>query len=133
MKYQKPVNKTDPNASYVNANPTEGVKGSIPPAEAIEHPQREIMSVIEGAALEPNATNLGQLLQAINKIVENGQAELTQQGIANLGIAKTDLSNIDSGLIGTAASKNVGTAANNVVQLDASGKLPAVDGSQLTD
>lgn len=34
---------------------------------------------------------------------------------------------------GTAANFNVGTAANNVVQLDGSAKLPAVDGSQLTN
>lgn len=34
--------------------------------------------------------------------------------------------------LGTAAALNVGTSANNVVQLDGSGKLPAVDGSQLT-
>ena len=34
--------------------------------------------------------------------------------------------------LGTAAPLNVGTAAGNVVQLDGSGKLPAVDGSALT-
>lgn len=34
--------------------------------------------------------------------------------------------------LGTAATLSVGTSANNVVQLDGSGKLPAVDGSQLT-
>lgn len=34
--------------------------------------------------------------------------------------------------LGTAATLNAGTAANNLVQLDGSGKLPAVDGSQLT-
>lgn len=34
---------------------------------------------------------------------------------------------------GTAAEQNVGTAANNVVQLDATAKLPAVDASQLTN
>ena len=33
--------------------------------------------------------------------------------------------------VGTAATQNVGTAAGNVVQLDGSGRLPAVDGSQL--
>ena len=33
--------------------------------------------------------------------------------------------------LGTAATLNVGTSANNVVQLDGTGKLPAVDGSQL--
>lgn len=35
--------------------------------------------------------------------------------------------------LGTAAALNAGTAANNVVQLTAAGKLPAVDGSQLTN
>lgn len=35
--------------------------------------------------------------------------------------------------LGTAASLNVGTSANNIVQLDGAAKLPAVDGSQLTN
>ena len=35
--------------------------------------------------------------------------------------------------LGTAATQTVGTSANNVVQLDATAKLPAVDGSQLTN
>lgn len=35
--------------------------------------------------------------------------------------------------LGTAATLNVGTSANNVVQLDGTAKLPAVDGSQLTN
>ena len=34
--------------------------------------------------------------------------------------------------LGTAAAQNVGISAGNVVQLDGSAKLPAVDGSQLT-
>ena len=33
--------------------------------------------------------------------------------------------------LGTAAQYDVGTSANNIVQLDANGKLPALDGSQL--
>lgn len=35
--------------------------------------------------------------------------------------------------LGTAATFNVGTSANNIVQLDGTAKLPAVDGSQLTN
>ena len=35
--------------------------------------------------------------------------------------------------LGTAATQTVGTSANNVVQLDSSAKLPAVDGSALTN
>ena len=45
--------------------------------------------------------------------------------------AYTDLSGTPS--LGTAASLDVGTTALKVVQLDASAKLPAVDGSQLTN
>lgn len=40
-------------------------------------------------------------------------------------------SKIAAGVLGTAAAYNVGTLANQVVQLDTTGKLPAVDGSQL--
>ena len=43
------------------------------------------------------------------------------------------LSWTDLPTLGTAAILDVGTAANNVVQLDANAKLPAVDGSQLTN
>jgi hypothetical protein len=35
--------------------------------------------------------------------------------------------------LGTAAALDVGTGANNVVRLDGAGKLPAVDGSRLTN
>ena len=44
--------------------------------------------------------------------------------------AYSDLSGLPT--LGTAAALDVGTSANNVVQLDGSGKLPAVDGSQIT-
>jgi hypothetical protein len=43
------------------------------------------------------------------------------------------LSNTDISGLGTAATQDVGTSANNVVQLDGTAKLPAVDGSQLTN
>lgn len=46
--------------------------------------------------------------------------------LTNAATARTNLG------LGSAATLTVGTAANNVVQLDGTGKLPAVDGSQLT-
>ncbi|MBV5338368.1 MAG: hypothetical protein J0665_02245 [Deltaproteobacteria bacterium] len=46
---------------------------------------------------------------------------------ASATIPSTDISGL-----GTAATLNIGTAASNIVQLDGSAKLPAVDGSQLT-
>jgi hypothetical protein len=45
----------------------------------------------------------------------------------NIAIASTAVSGL-----GTAATLNVGTAANNIVQLSSLAKLPAVDGSALT-
>lgn len=44
------------------------------------------------------------------------------QVLSNLGV-----------ILGTAAALNAGTAALNLVQLDAAGKMPPVDGSQLTN
>ena len=46
-------------------------------------------------------------------------------GATNAAAARTNLG------LGTAATLDVGTAANNILQLDGSGKLPVVDGSQL--
>ena len=49
----------------------------------------------------------------------------------------SDLTNVDTARtnlgLGTAATLDVGTGANNVVQLDGTGALPAVDGSNLTN
>lgn len=45
--------------------------------------------------------------------------------------AYADLSGLPT--LGTAAALDVGTSANQVVQLDGAGKIPALDGSQLTN
>lgn len=50
--------------------------------------------------------------------------------LSDLPSASTARTNLG---LGTAATQNVGTAASNVVQLDGSARLPAVDGSQLTN
>lgn len=53
--------------------------------------------------------------------------------VASGGTGATTASGARTNLgLGTAATLNVGTAANNVVQLDTSAKLPALDASQLT-
>lgn len=57
---------------------------------------------------------------------------LTSVGRALLGDASVAAQRATLGL-GSAAVENVGTGADNVVQLDGAGKLPAVDGSQLTN
>lgn len=61
------------------------------------------------------------------------QAAGTITGLATVATsgAYSDLSGLPT--LGTAAAANTGTSAGNVVQLDNSGKLPAVDGSLLTN
>lgn len=61
------------------------------------------------------------------------QSAATITGLATVATsgAYADLSGRPT--LGTAAALNVGTGAGNVMQLDGSGRLPAVDGSQLTN
>lgn len=90
----------------------------------------------------------GQITQAISNLAlaasflrfdaaQTLTAPQKAQAIANLALAAvatsgayTDLSGRPT--LGTAAALNVGTAASQIVQLDGSAKLPAIDGSQLT-
>jgi hypothetical protein len=71
---------------------------------------------------------------AVTKAELNNVAGVNTSVQAQLGTkaSATDLNNAIASL-GTAASLNVGVGANQVVQLDAQGKLPAVDGGQLTN
>jgi hypothetical protein len=53
--------------------------------------------------------------------------------VSSGGTGATDAAAARNNLgLGSAATRNIGTAASNVIQLDASGKLPAVDASALT-
>lgn len=80
MKYQPPfdpaltgpidgVHNEDPDAGYANGNPQTGFEGSIPPAEAFEHVQREVMKVITEAGITPDHEDLTQLWQALQWLV----------------------------------------------------------------
>lgn len=64
MKYNQPYGGlTD--APYVNGDPSIGRAGSIPPAEAIEYPQREIANFITDSAITPTNVDLRQLGKSI--------------------------------------------------------------------
>jgi hypothetical protein len=73
MQYVQPYGVSDPNAPYINGNPATGVQGSIPPAEAFEDPQRELVALITGAALSPDANNLTQVFAAVQYIIQRQQ------------------------------------------------------------
>lgn len=68
MKYNPPAGSQDPDAKYVTGQPGK-VRGSAVPAEAVEHPQREIVEVIKKAGLDPDGDDLTQLWQAIEQII----------------------------------------------------------------
>ena len=81
MKYVKPLNETDENAGYTNADPAHGIKGSTVPAAAIEMPQREIVAAIIAAGLVPSGEDGGQLAQAIAKNIGNAVSPLAPKAM----------------------------------------------------
>lgn len=81
MKYVKPLNETDENAGYTNADPAHGIKGSTVPAAAIEMPQREIVAAIIAAGLVPSGEDSDQLAQAIAKNIGNAVTPLAPKAM----------------------------------------------------
>lgn len=79
MQYVQPVGGAA-NDPYLDANPAAGVEGSPVPAGAIEHPMREIVTVITGAGLTPSTADLTQLRQAIVKMIQASQRAVIIDG-----------------------------------------------------
>jgi hypothetical protein len=63
MKYVPPYGVSDPNASYVNGDPSIARQGSIPPAAVFEEPQREVIASIQYNGFIPSDADLTQLFQ----------------------------------------------------------------------
>lgn len=72
MDYVEPIGKTG-RAPYVNGDPDNGIEGDLVSGQAVEHPMREIIQVIEDAGLEPDAADLTQLSQAVTLIAQQNQ------------------------------------------------------------
>ena len=73
------------------------------------------------------------LLSATDKTKLDGVATGAEVNVnADWSAGSGDAQILNKPTLGTAAAKNTGTAAGNVVELDGSARLPAVDGSQLT-
>ena len=71
-------------------------------------------------------------------VADSGSSEFTVTGSpitssGTISLAVNSIANTKVTGLGTASTQDVGTSANNVVQLDGSSRLPAVDCSQLTN
>lgn len=126
MKYVPPLGLSG-DASYENFNPQAGVDGSIVPAEAIEHPQREIINAIKAAGLNPSATDLTQLSQlftaiknSINTVENNVEANILKPA------TKTKLGGV---MVGNGLTVNVAgllallLASGSGLEFDGAGRL----------
>src|SRR5262245_10917925 len=65
MKYWPPLGVTDPDAPYINGDPSIARMGSIPPAEGFEHTMREVLHVIDYSKMVRDENDLEQLSKGI--------------------------------------------------------------------
>lgn len=65
MKYVAPYGIGDPDASYINGDPSVARQGSIPPAAAFENPMRELVHIISDSMLSPDDGDLEQCAKGI--------------------------------------------------------------------
>lgn len=84
MDYVQPLGDA-PDAPYIDGNPALDIEGSVVPAAAIEHPQREIMAVITGVSIAPDPEDLTQLRQAITKMIQAGQRAVVIDNVTFAG------------------------------------------------
>jgi hypothetical protein len=67
MRYNQPFGVVDPDAPFINGDPSQARKGSIIPAEAVEFPQREIVGLTEYAGFQPTNDDLEQLTRGVRQ------------------------------------------------------------------
>ena len=105
-----------------------GAKGSAPSVD------NDGNTLITGALYFNSSSNQLFVRSSSNTWVESSfSASGFMSKASNLGdVTSASTSRTNLGL-GTAATLTAGTGANNAVQLDGNSKLPAVDGSQLTN
>ncbi|MEP3246262.1 MAG: hypothetical protein ABJN40_05605 [Sneathiella sp.] len=135
MKYIQPEGSAE-DASYIDHDVTPGVLGSIPPATAFEHPQREILHVIDKGGLIPDEADLTQLYKAIDNLIKAAAPALSADALVVEGVSFSapvvdgdviyynDGNNIyGRALSGVNAPSGIADVTNSRVYI--SGKLPA--------
>jgi hypothetical protein len=65
MKYAQPFGIADPNAPYINDDQGKGIDGSVPGAECVEYPMREIEHLIKNSQQIPTDDDLEQVTRAV--------------------------------------------------------------------
>ena len=107
MQYNAPYGVSDPNAPYINGNPSTGTMGSIPPAASIEYPQREIVNFITksnwipdnadlfqlGKSVQGGVVNYGTDVGAVNRIAITPSIPLTAYALGQRFIVKMTYAN----------------------------------------
>lgn len=68
MRYNAPPGGAA-DAPFLDGNRNAGIKGSVVPAAAVEHPQRELAHLISFAGLTPAASDLEQVRKAIEALI----------------------------------------------------------------
>jgi hypothetical protein len=91
MKYHQPYGVSDPNAGYTNGNPATGTMGSIPPAESIEYPMREVVEMIKDGGFIPDDSDLKQLAKAIQSCFINYIADTGTVNALNVTMSPAPL------------------------------------------
>ena len=124
MKYWQPYGVSDPDAPYVNGNPSTGTMGSIPPAGAIEHPQREIVNVIGAAGLAPDSTDLWQMARGIQGGALTFGFDLGSLSDFHLRMSPTMLAYVDGMIIRFRANRDAPGACT--LRCDALPQMPLV-------
>jgi hypothetical protein len=71
MKYVPPWGTSDPDAVYINGNPSTGTEGSIPPADAFNEPLRELHNLVLYNGITPDDVNLDQVTRATRRQFTN--------------------------------------------------------------
>jgi hypothetical protein len=67
MKYVPPYGTNDPDAPYINGDPSTGTEGSIPPADAFNEPMRELHNLVAYSGYTPSDIDLSQVTQSVRR------------------------------------------------------------------
>ncbi len=114
----------NPDASYINGDPTTGTEGSYFPNAAIEHPQRELIKVLTSAGITPSVAVLEQLAEGIARYASYATGG-TFAGTNTITVAKYGSVVVPKALFtgmrvrGRAAATNTGATTADVFGLGA--------------